>query len=78
MLTLGVGKVFISVHFSKQDILSSFTFLIYLSNHMKGFYLEHKTMSLNQCDNQKNYSSVCYRIEEEDMEMQLIFTFFDI
>lgn len=32
-------------------------------------------MFLNQCDNQKNYSSVCHGIEEKEMEVQWIFTF---
>lgn len=30
-------------------------------------------MFLDQCNNQKNYSFVCYNIEEKEMEVQLIF-----
>lgn len=36
------------------------------------FYFEHKTVSLSQCNNQKNYS-VFYNIEGKEVEMQLIF-----
>lgn len=43
-------------------------FLMYMSSQMEVFYFELKAMFLNQCDNQKNYSSVCYRIEEKEME----------
>lgn len=45
---------------------------------MEVFYFEHKRISLNQCDNQKNYSYVCYSAKEKKMEMQLIFISLDI
>lgn len=52
--------------------------LINLLDQMEVFYFEHKRISLNQCDNQKNYSYVCYSAKEKKMEMQLIFISLDI
>lgn len=53
-------------------------FLMYMLSQMDVFYYENKTLFLNQCDNQENYSSVCCGIEEKKMKVQLIFPFLDI
>lgn len=48
-----VLKFFVSIHFSKQNVLVSFSFpnLPVILSEM--FHFEHKTMFLNHCNNQK-------------------------
>lgn len=40
---------------------------------MKVFDFEHETTFLNQCNKWKDYSPLCYNIEEKKIKMQLIF-----
>lgn len=73
-----VLKFFVSIHFSKQNVLSSFSFPNLPLRLSEMLHFEHNTVFLNHCNNQKNYSSVYYNIKEKDIEMQLIFIFLDI
>lgn len=73
-----VLKFFVSIQLSKQNVLSSFSFPHLPLRLSEMLHFEHKTVFLNHCNNQKNYSSVYYNIKEKEIEMQLIFIFLDI